>query len=285
MRRTLLLLSAATLGACAPVAKPAATPVPPAATPPSGMQYLYGSGEAAVLSRQAYSALVVNVAARLSAPGPRTSVVLENGATLEHPSFVPCGSRPPAAVFDMDETLVLNLGYEYNDALIDGSYDAARWKRFEQTGDSTVAPVPGAVEAVAKLRELGVTVIVNTNRNADSADSTARALAFAGLGNFKHGDTLYLKGDVDVSGKDGRRAAISQRFCVIAMGGDQLGDFSDLFKGAPSVRRAAAENIDLWGRGWFMLPNPVYGAGLVGGMDDIFPKDRRWVDPAGKGGK
>ena len=35
----------------------------------------------------------------------------------------------------------------------------------------------------------------------------------------------------------------------------------------------------LWGRGWFVLPNPVYGSGLGSGWDDTFPADRRWTDP------
>ena len=38
----------------------------------------------------------------------------------------------------------------------------------------------------------------------------------------------------------------------------------------------------LWGRGWFMLPNPVYGTGLGAGWDESFPPDRRWTAPAGK---
>jgi hypothetical protein len=31
-----------------------------------------------------------------------------------------------------------------------------------------------------------------------------------------------------------------------------------------------------------MLPNPVYGTGLKGGVDDIFPPDARWTDPEEK---
>ena len=27
------------------------------------------------------------------------------------------------------------------------------------------------------------------------------------------------------------------------------------------------------------MPNPVYGSGLEGGPDDIFPKDKQWRDP------
>ena len=81
------------------------------------------------------------------------------------------------------------------------------------------------------------------------------------------------------SGKDSRRQAIAARWCVVAMAGDQLGDFSDLFTGAPGVRRAAASSPavwGMWGRFWFVLPNPVYGTGLKGGVDDVFPADRRW---------
>jgi predicted secreted acid phosphatase len=136
------------------------------------------------------------------------------------------------------------------------------------------------------LRKLGVTVIFNTNRSAANADATARAIRAAGLGEAVHGQTLYLSGD-DAMGsrKDGRRWTISGKYCVIAMGGDQLGDFSDLFNTGQSVpdRRAATMQLPiagLWGNGWFVMPNPVYGSGLKGGFDDIFPMDKRWAPPA-----
>jgi hypothetical protein len=35
----------------------------------------------------------------------------------------------------------------------------------------------------------------------------------------------------------------------------------------------------MWGNGWFVLPNPVYGTGVKGGPDDIFAKDVQWRDP------
>jgi predicted secreted acid phosphatase len=38
----------------------------------------------------------------------------------------------------------------------------------------------------------------------------------------------------------------------------------------------------LWGKGWFILPNPVYGTALKGGIDDVFPADKRWTDPGGQ---
>ena len=57
----------------------------------------------------------------------------------------------------------------------------------------------------------------------------------------------------------------------------------DLFNAAlaPGPRRAATLAAPIarsWGAGWFVLPNPVYGTGLKGGMDDVFPADKRWKD-------
>jgi 5'-nucleotidase (lipoprotein e(P4) family) len=254
------------------------------------MQYLYGSGEAAAASIQAYRALTDYVLENRGG-NPEDSVVLASGATLAAPGFVRCGDRPPAVVFDVDETVLLNLGYEYQDAASGKPYDQARWERWEQTGAARVAPVPGAVEALAALRKAGVTVIFNTNRSAANAAWTVDALRRAGLGTPVHGQTLFLAGDdADGSKKDGRRATIAAKYCVIAMAGDQLGDFTDLFAAIPGVaaRRAAAASppvAKLWGHGWFVLPNPVYGSGLRGGFDDIFPADKRWSDPADQGAK
>jgi 5'-nucleotidase (lipoprotein e(P4) family) len=252
------------------------------------MQYLFGSGEGAAVSIQAYNGLVGYARAQV-AKRPTNSVVLAESSTLDAPSFIPCGTKPFAAVFDVDETMILNLGYEWHGVQTGSNFDAASWARWEQTGADKVAPVPGALAAVNALRQMGVTVIFNTNRASANAAQTAAAIRFAGLGDAVHRETLFLAGD-DAMGskKDGRRATISAKYCVIALGGDQLGDFSDLFNQegmTPSGRRMEAMGgwaSPLWGRGWFVLPNPVYGSGLKGGADDVFPVDKRWGDPTGE---
>lgn len=292
-----LAFAAATLAVGAAAAAQAPRPAPMGYTAPAergapapNMQYLFGSGEAAALSEQAYNALVDHVRMTLRANDPGRSAVLAPDATLAAPRTIPCGDKKPAAVFDMDETSVLNLGYEYDQARTGTPSTAERWLRWERTGADKVAAVPGAARAFDALRRLGVTVIVNTNRDKEAAAETERALAAAGLGQFRHLDTLFLKGDVDDRpGKDSRRAAIARRFCVVAMGGDQLGDFTDLFSGpATAARRAAVMSPALqgfFGRVWFVLPNPVYGTGVAGGWDDLFPQDKRWTDPGTQGGK
>lgn len=262
-------------------------PEPPPAPPQlHGIQYLYGSAEAAALTRQTWRILADYVDEQV-ASGNHKGVILTSDSTLSNPRFVPCGDKPPAIVLDVDETSILNLGAEYDDLMANRrTFDEDAWNRWEQGGAAYVAPTPGAKEALNRLRDHGVTVIFNSNRAAVNAAGAEAALNAAGLGPARHGETLFLSGD-DANGsmKDGRRQTIAARYCVLAMAGDQLVDFSDLFTTEPNgiaARRATVAYsgiADLWGAGWFVMSNPVYGSGLQGGPDDIFPKDKQWRDP------
>jgi predicted secreted acid phosphatase len=291
MRKSLLLVAAASLAGCA--ATPAPAPVPAAAPAPAPadaiaaerirrFQYLYGSGEAAAVSIQTYHALVDFARERVGRR-PADSVVLAAGSTLAEARFVPCGDKPLAAVFDVDETVLLNLGAEVGEAT--GTARRGALDRWAESGSPAVAPVPGAKFALDALRQMGVAVIFNTNRDNTAAAGTAKQIEGLGLGPAIHGQNLYLRGDADgTPGKDGRRAAIAAQYCVIAMGGDQLGDFFDAFntRALPVAERRQAAGrgwaAQLWGSGWFMLPNPAYGPGLAGSIDEIFPADKRWND-------
>ncbi|HWH22220.1 MAG TPA: HAD family acid phosphatase [Allosphingosinicella sp.] len=285
----LLILLTGCVAAAPPVAT-APAPAPAAAATgapmvPGGMQWLYGSGEGAVASIQTYRAFRDHALAA-ARNRPRDSVILASGATPAQPSFVPCGAKPLAVVLDVDETAILNIGYEYDEALKRRSYDPAIWDRWEKTGADKVLPLPGAVEALNAVRQAGIAVMFNTNRKAVNAAQTEAAINGVGLGPAKHRENLFLSGD-DATGseKDGRRARIADRYCVIAMAGDQLGDFSDHFnrKGLPVRERRMLASTGpiarLWGAGWFMFSNPVYGPSIRGGFDDVFPPETRWTDP------
>jgi 5'-nucleotidase (lipoprotein e(P4) family) len=285
------LLAAALIATCAaPVAGHEQGPPDPPSLPAmlAGVQYLYGSAEAAAVTRETWRALVGYVGDAMKAKGnDRKSVVMTPDSKLQDPHFVPCGDKPPAAVFDVDETILLNLGFEYDTLVANRTvFDDDVWKHWEQTGFHDVSPTPGAKEALDQLRAMGVTVIFNTNRNGFDAKQDEAALNDAGVGPAVHGQTLFLAGD-DANGslKDGRRQMIAAKYCVLAMAGDQLVDLSDRFdldSLSVAERRSFAALpavAALWGNGWFVMPNPAYGSALQGGADDIFPRNKQWRDP------
>jgi 5'-nucleotidase (lipoprotein e(P4) family) len=284
--RSLAVSAALLLAGCASTpAEVATAPTPPpaeAAKPPVALQYLYGSPEAAVAVR-ATNARIADYGVWRIKQRPKDSVVLAAGATMDAPAFEPCGNKPFAAVFDADETLIWNLGPMRYFAEKGTPFDPKIWDQWEKTGAGKAVAMPGTVEMVNALRAAGVTVIANTNRSTANAKGSEDTLRAAGLGEFKHGETLFLMGDdAGGSSKDGRRAAIASRYCVIILGGDQLGDFSQQFnvRDLPAAQRMAlattAGATALWDKGWFLFPNPVYGPWEKLGRGDVFPSDKQW---------
>lgn len=289
---SLLLLAIA--GCATQPAPPVFAPPPPAAPAaapttdaPAGMQWLYGSGEGAASSLQAFRAFADHALAA-ARTRPQRGVVLAAGVSLSAPRFEACGAKPLAVMLDVDETAIQNLGYEYALARQGKSADAPLLDVWQKAPRREVAPMPGVPEALNAIRAAGMTVIFNSNRDNSDAAATAATLVAAGLGPAVAGETLLLRGDVDgKGGKDGRRSFAGQRYCVVAMAGDQLGDFADGFNERalpPGQRRALAFTGalgGLWGKGWFMLSNPVYGPGLRGDIDEVFPPAVRWGEGEG----
>lgn len=290
MKAHLIPISALLLAGCAtsPATVATAPPPPPVATPaeaakpPVALQYLYGSAEAAITVRATNTRITDYGLARIK-QRPTDSVILAAGATMDAPRFEPCGSKPFAAVFDADETLIWNLGPMRWFAEKGSAFDPKIWDQWEKSGAGKAVAMPGTVEMVGKLRAAGITVIANTNRSAANARGSEDTLRAAGLGEFKHGKTLFLLGD-DASGssKDARRATIASRYCVIILAGDQLGDFSQQFnvKDLPAATRTALATgpaaAALWDKGWFLFPNSVYGPWEKLGWGDTFPSDKNW---------
>ena len=300
IRTSIALLGAtALLGGCAaqtamapPVAAPAAAPRPAIAAParstqglgdpaPDPMRWTYGSGEAAAASIQAWRAMADYAIAKASAK-PANSIPMGLPDAPGGVGTASCAAKKPAVVLDVDETVILNRGYEYWQAR-GNAFKSAEFDAWADDGAPFVAPVPGAVTGIKRLRAAGIAVIYNTNRLAKSAAGTIRALEAAGVGSAVHGQDLFLLGDDALAGnKDGRRKTISERFCVIAMGGDNLGDFANtLNEAGQSVQqrreRAARGGLAaLWGNGWFLIPNAAYGAWQKGTIGDVFPPDARW---------
>lgn len=289
------IAAAGLLGGCAaqnamvPPPAPVAVVPAPTAQPqlglddpaPDPMRWTYGSGEAAAASIQTWRALA-DYAIAAAARRPATSVPLGLPGVAGGIATTPCTDKPPAVVLDADETVILNLGLEY--WLTRGNRSTPEsFDRWANEGASAVAPVPGAVTGIRRLRAAGIAVIYNTNRPASTAAGTIRALEAAGVGSAVHKETLFLLGDDALAGnKDGRRQTISDRFCVVALGGDNLGDFAHILNDTAQTvqqrrtRTARGEIAQLWGNGWFLIPNAAYGFWQKGTVGEVFPPESRW---------
>lgn len=222
--------------------------------PSGGGAVVAGTGEAAAYSLQAYQALWNHLtlqAERRRKGESLQSVVLMSGTTLDAPRYASCDRKPLAVVFDIDESA---------DRAVDPN---APWRRWKGDGTDAVVATPGAVEGIDAARREGIAVIFTTRRSPESAPGVTGLLDRLGFGGFEPGRTLILAGDAEAAkGDEQVRQVLAAGYCVVALVGDSLNDFSKLFEAASDAGKrqtAATETMvaPLWGAGWFILPNPV----------------------------
>lgn len=173
---------------------------------------------------------------------------------------------PTAVVLDLDETVLDNTVYQARLVRDHVAFDDKTWGEWVAAGQAEA--VPGAREFIAAARRLGHTVFYVSNRECDwppptAADScpgkaaTLRNLVRLGIEPAADPARLLMRGErPDWHGKSQRRAFIAANYRIIAMVGDDLGDFVD-------VRTFAGDRARLdwrFGVNWFVLPNPIYGS-------------------------
>jgi acid phosphatase len=183
----------------------------------------------------------------------------------------PAGSKPPAVIMDLDETVVDNAAYQSFLDREDQNYSDAAWEKYERDFPHEVRLVAGAKGFIDAAEASGVTVILLSNRMTKNQDSTIEALKFNGISTKDIGDRLMLKDST--SDKTPRRQAAMAKYNVVMLVGDNLRDFSEEFV-APKLDYADAANREKgiserfgkvdsnayrFGAEWVILPNPVYG--------------------------
>jgi len=196
---------------------------------------------------------------------------------------------PPAVIMDLDET-VLDNSEPQAKMMLRGTCFAefpATWD--EWLAKRSAPAVPGAAEFIRAARSMKdpsgrpVRVFFITNRacarrgEIDSAcpqqDDTAANLDSLGLGSPTLADDLMLKGERPEweSEKLARRQAVASGHRIVLNVGDDLADFLPGVRRATVAGRDAARCMheDYWGRGWFLLPNPMYGSWLVALGQDL----------------
>lgn len=180
----------------------------------------------------------------------------------------------PAVVMDLDETVLDITSFQtfiYESGL---SYTSELWEVYEREWGGEVLLVPGAGEFIDRAEALGVSVVYLSNRNESTREHTVAVLERLGVITEGIDERVYLKPAGASSDKSPRRDAISARYNVLMIFGDNLRDFAEVF--APEklggdattgdyLRATGARNAAVdaaachWGVDWFVLPNCMYG--------------------------
>ncbi|MEO8670327.1 MAG: HAD family acid phosphatase [Tahibacter sp.] len=174
------------------------------------------------------------------------------------------GKLPTAVIVDIDETMLDNSPYLARQIMA-GSYgfDSQGWATW--VAEKAARALPGAKEFAEFAAAHGITMIYISNRDLKDLAATSENLASQGFPLVD--DSVLLLGaatpDCIAKGSDKgcRRRLIAQRYRVVMLIGDNLGDFIDGVGTDVTAREALLAPYQAWlGRRWFMLPNPSYGS-------------------------
>lgn len=171
---------------------------------------------------------------------------------------------PPAVILDIDETVLDNSPYQARLIRSGQHFDPETWARWVR--EETARALPGALEFTRFAASHGVRVFYISNREQTLDEATLANLEKAGFPVF--GRQAFLGLGIEIPGckqvghaKTCRRQWVGRDYRVLALIGDQIGDFMTLQARTPAARkRAVGAYIDWFGQRWFMLPNPTYGS-------------------------
>lgn len=226
--------------------------------------WMQSSAEFMAISLQTYDAAERNLEEAVKA--------VTVSAVVEQPA--PHTSLPPAVIMDIDETVLDNSGYDAKLILENSSYSSATWDQWVAVGQARA--IPGAVKFINHAKNEGVAVIFITNRMCKEREGIADRcpqksetidnLKKAGISDIQPSLVLLRKEQDDwTAEKAGRRELMAEKYRIVMLFGDDLGDFLPNVKKdiTPEQRaRLVADHEEKWGRVWYMLPNPKYGSWL-----------------------
>ena len=200
---------------------------------------------------------------KLAVPAAGSAALEQQGVTQEV-----LARMPTAVVMDLDETVLDNTVYQARLLRDHAVYDPKSWGEWIAAAEAEV--VPGAREYIATARKLGHTVFFLTNRDCTTPaptpqdpcpakTATMKNLVALGIDQAPDPDHLLLRKERPewaASAKTLRRAFIAEKYRIVALVGDDIGDFVD-----PNTYLGDRERLaPHFGMNWFLLPNPIYGS-------------------------
>ncbi len=225
--------------------------------------WMQQSAEYKALVLQAYAqALSAIKSAKINST--LNALPLSEQSTLSH-------DAPLAIISDIDETLLDNSAF--NARLIrsplrsdlpiteSGPQFKKAWKSW--VAEAQAKPMVGASEFLRDISALGVRMFYITNREDDEKLATCENLRAIQFPLDDCASQVLTRNDAEgrVKEKGTRRKLVAQNYRVVALLGDNLGDFVDGIYGDHDTRDAIVKtNQTRWGSTWFFFPNPSYGS-------------------------
>jgi acid phosphatase len=221
-----------------------------------------------------YQAISAQVYAQARRDLPR---LLADSEWTAVPGQKDVASKPPAVIFDIDETVLSNAGYQHT--LRHTPYSP--FGHFDWLRSNEATPIRGAADMVSAARMAGVEVFFVTNRacavyegiDGDCPDEqvTIDDLREGGIEADAEHVMLAAEQPAWTKEKLHRRMHVAETHRVIMLFGDDYGDFVQCTRAKPlepctepatrASRHAALDTYaDYWGNGWYILPNPMYGS-------------------------
>ncbi|MDX1630347.1 MAG: HAD family acid phosphatase [Thermoanaerobaculia bacterium] len=162
-----------------------------------------------------------------------------------------------AVVVDADETAIDNVAYQVWLDRSGNHFEAETWR--EWVSRRQAPPLPGVVPFLQRIRELGGTIAIVSNRSERSREATEENFRRFGI----PWDLMLLR--TDERSKEGRWNAIEEGTAspewppleILMWIGDNIRDFPG---GSQSDRVGDAEAFREFGRRYIVLPNPTYGS-------------------------
>ncbi len=226
--------------------------------------WVQSSAEFVANSLQTYNTATINLEAAVK-------TVTETAALVQTDRY---SSLPPAVILDIDETVLDNSQYHAKLVLEGEEHSFVTWDQWVSLQQATA--IPGAVNFIKHAKSIGVEVIYVTNRRCKAREGTLGKCPQK----YDTIENLEQVGIIDVnpshvllkneqqgwsSEKESRRKFVAEKYRIVMLLGDDLGDFLANVKKdiTPEQReQLVAEHSEKWGSTWYILSNPKYGSWL-----------------------
>jgi 5'-nucleotidase (lipoprotein e(P4) family) len=161
-----------------------------------------------------------------------------------------------AIVVDIDETVLDNSPANAYSAKNNLPFDVKNWYAWGEMRKAKA--IPGAVDFLNYAVSKGVKIFYISNRDEVQKQATIDNLRSVGFTDVSAENVVLRQTE---STKEPRRLAVSAKYRIVMLMGDNLDDFSNVFERKSILDRFAATDQarEQFGKRFIVLPNAMYG--------------------------